>query len=67
MRDIRRYIDKCNLCQRIKNNIKVLTGKLIANKVPERLWMHMIVNFITKLSLVVEKNAILYRVFSYLT
>ena len=67
MRDIRRYIDKCNLCQRIKNNIKVLAGKLIANKVPERLWMHMIVNFITKLSLVVEKNAILYRVFSYLT
>jgi len=65
IRDIRRYIDKYNLCQRIKNNIEVLARKLMENKVPERLWMHMIVNLITKLPLVVGKNAILCRVFSY--
>jgi len=51
----KKYIDKCDICQRIKN----LTEKLIVNKVPEKLWTHLTVDFITKLPLVAGKDAIL--------
>jgi len=34
-------------------------GKLKLSKFPEKLWIHLIVDFITKLSLVAEKDAIL--------
>ena len=47
------------MCQRIKNYIEVPVGKLIANKVPERPYIHLMVDFITKLPLVAEKNIIL--------
>ena len=47
------------MCQRIKNYIEVPVGKLIANKVPERPYTHLMVDFITKLPLVAEKNIIL--------
>ena len=43
----------------MKNHTKVLVGKLIVNKVPEKLWMYLIVDFIMKLLLVVGKNVIL--------
>ena len=57
-KDIRKYIDRYNLCQKIKNRTEVPTEKMMANtnKVLKRLW---IVDFITKLLLVVEKNTIL--------
>ena len=32
-----RYIDGYNICQRIKNCTEAPVGKLIVNKVPERL------------------------------
>ena len=31
-----KYINKCNMCQRIKNYIEVLVEKLMVNKVPKR-------------------------------
>ena len=34
-------------------------GKLKLSEVPEKLWIYLIVDFITKLPLVVEKDAIL--------
>ncbi len=34
-------------------------GKLIVNEIPEKLWVYLTVDFITKLLLVVEKNMIL--------
>jgi len=43
----------------MKNHTKVLVGKLIVNKVLEKLWMYLIVDFIMKLLLVIGKNAIL--------
>jgi len=43
----------------MKNRIEVLVGKLIANEILKKLWMHLTVNFITKLPLVAEKNIIL--------
>ena len=47
------------MCQRMKNQTEALAGKLMMNKVPEKIWTHLIVNFIMKLLLIVEKNAIL--------
>ena len=45
--------------QRMKNRIEAPAGKLMANEVPEKAWIHLIVNFITKLPLVAEEDAIL--------
>ena len=59
MRDVRRYIEGYNLCQRMKNKTKELVGKLKLSKVPKKPWMHLIVDFIMKLSVVAGKNAIL--------
>ena len=48
-----------NFYKRIKNRIEVLVEKLMANEILKKLWIHLIVEFITKLPLVVEKNMIL--------
>jgi len=37
IKDVGKYIDRCNICQRIKNWIEIPVKKLIANKVPEKL------------------------------
>ena len=48
------------MCQRIENQIETApVGKLIANELPEKPWIHLTVDFITKLPLVVGKNTIL--------
>ena len=52
-------MNRYNLCQRIKNQIKILVEKLRVNEVPEKPWIHLIVDFITKLLAVTEKDAIL--------
>ena len=36
-------------CQRIKNRVEMLAGKLRPNQVLERPWQYISVNFITKL------------------
>ena len=51
-----KYVDECNLCQRIKNKTEVPVGKLKLSEVPEKLQT---VNFITKLPLVAGKDTIL--------
>jgi len=43
----------------MKNGTKVPAGKFIANEIPEKVWIHLMVNFITKLPLVAEKDVIL--------
>ena len=43
----------------MKDRTEVLVGKLIANEVLEKLWTHLIVDFITKLLLVTKKDVIL--------
>ena len=58
-RDVGRYIEKCDLCQRIKNRTEELAGKLKLSKVLEKLWTHLMVDFITKLLVVAGKDAIL--------
>ena len=36
-RDIRKYVEGCDLCQRMKNRIEELAGKLKLSKMPEKL------------------------------
>ena len=57
-KDIEKYIDRCNLCQRMKNRIEALIEKLIVNEVLKKPQIHLTVDFITKLPLVVKKNTI---------
>ena len=59
MRDVGKYIEGCNLCQRMKNRMEEVVGKLKLSKVPEKPWTHLTVDFITKLPTVAEKDAIL--------
>ena len=47
------------MCQRIKNRIEVLAGKLKLSEVLEKPWTYLIVDFITKLLLIAGKNTIL--------
>jgi len=43
----------------MKNRTEELAGKLKLSEVPEKPWTHLMVDFITKLPVVVEKDAIL--------
>ena len=43
----------------MKNRTEELAGKLKLSKVPEKLWTHLTIDFITKLPVVSEKDAIL--------
>ena len=58
-RNVRKYMEECDLCQRMKNRTEELVRKLKLSEVPEKLWLHLIVDFIMKLPAVAEKNAIL--------
>ena len=59
MRDIGRYVEGYDMCQKIKNRTEEIAGKLKLSEVPEKLWTHLMVDFITKLLLVVKKDTIL--------
>ena len=59
MRDVGRYVKGYNLCQRMKNKMEELAEKLKLSKVLEKPWTHLTVDFITKLPVVVGKDAIL--------
>ena len=45
-RDVRRYVDGCNMCQRMKNRMEAPMGKLKLSEVPEKLWTHLTMDFI---------------------
>ena len=59
MKEVGRYVDRYNIYQRNKNCVEAPVGKLIPNTIPERLWRHISIDFITKLPLAQEYNAIL--------
>ena len=59
MRDIGRYVEGCDLCQRMKNRMEEVAGKLKLNEIPEKPWTHLTVDFIMKLLVVAGKNVIL--------
>ena len=58
-RNVGRYAEGYDLCQRMKNRMEEVAGKLKLSKVPEKPWMHLMVDFITKLPVVAGKDAIL--------
>jgi len=59
MRDIGQYVEGCNMHQRMKDRTEIPVGKLKLSEVPEKPWIHLTVDFITKLLLVAGKDAIL--------
>ena len=59
MRDVERYVEGYDLCQRMKNRIEELVGKLKLSEVLKKPWSHIMVDFITKLLVVAEKDVIL--------
>jgi len=46
---VKRYVKGCDQCQRMKNRVEMPVGKLRPNKVLEKPWQHISVDFITKL------------------
>ena len=58
-RDVGKYMKGCDMCQRMKNRTEKVVGKLKLSKVLEKLWIYLMVDFITKLLLVARKDTIL--------
>ena len=58
-KEVGRYVDEYNACQRYKNQNEVPAGKLMLNAIPEKPWSHISTDFITKLPLAQGYNAIL--------
>ena len=58
-KDVGKYIEEYDMCQKMKNRIEMSVGKLKLSKVPEKPWTHLMVDFITKLPVVVKKDVIL--------
>ena len=58
-KEVKRYVKGCNTCQHNKNCIEQPAGKLMPNSIPEKLWVHISANFITKLPLAQGYNSIL--------
>ena len=58
-RDVGKYVERCDLCQRMKNRAEEPAGKLKLSEVPQKTWTHLTVDFITKLPVVAGKDAVL--------
>ena len=58
-RDVGKYVEGCDLCQRMKNRTEEPAGKLKLSEVLQKTWSHLTVDFITKLPVVAGKDAIL--------
>jgi len=58
-KDVEKYVEGYDICQRMKNRMEVSMGKLKLSKVLKKLWTHLMVDFIMKLLLVAGKDVIL--------
>jgi len=58
-KEVGRYVDECDMCQRYKNQSEAPVGKLMPNAIPEKPWSHISADFITKLPLAQGCDAIL--------
>ena len=59
MSDVGKYVEGCDLYQRMKNRTEEPVGKLKLSEVPQKTWSHLTIDFIMKLSVVAGKDAIL--------
>jgi len=58
-KEVGRYVDGYDACQRYKNRSEAPAGKLMPNAIPEKPWSYILADFITKLPLAQGYNAIL--------
>ena len=58
-REVKRYVEGCDACQRNKNRTEQPAGKLMPNSIPDKAWTHISAGFITKLPLAQGYNRIL--------
>jgi len=58
-REVKKYVEGCDVCQRNKNCIEQPAGKLMPNLIPDKAWIHISVDFITKLPLAQGYDSIL--------
>jgi len=58
-KEVKQYMEGCNFCQKNKNCTEQPVGKLMPNLIPERPWMHISADFITKLLLAQGYDSIL--------
>ena len=59
IKEVKKYVESCDVYQRNKNCTETPVGKLMPNAVPEKPQSHIMVDFITKLPLAQGYNAIL--------
>jgi len=59
MKEMKQYIEECDSCQQNTNCTEQPVEKLMPNSIPEKPWMHILADFITKLPLAQEYNSIL--------
>ena len=59
IREVKRYVEGCDSCQRNKNCMEQLVGKLMPNSILEKPWTHILIDFITKLPLAQGYDTIL--------
>jgi len=58
-KEVGKYVDGCDVCQRYKNRSEAPAGKLMPNAIPEKPWSYISADFITKLPLAQGYDAIL--------
>jgi len=58
-KEVKRYVEGYDACQRNKNCTEQPAGKLMPNSIPEKPWTHISADFITKLSLAQGYDSIL--------
>jgi len=58
-KEVGRYVDRCDACQRYKNRSEAPAGKLMPNTIPEKPWSYISADFITKLPLAQGYDTIL--------
>jgi len=58
-KEVKKYVEGCDACQRNKNCTEAPTRKLMPNTVPKKPWSHIIADFITKLLLAQGYDSIL--------
>jgi len=59
IKEVGKYVEGCNTCQRHKNQSEAPAGKLMPNAIPEKPWSHISADFITKLPLAQGYDAVL--------
>ena len=58
-KEVKKYVEEYDACQRNKNQTKAPVGKLIPNTILEKPWTHISADFITKLPLAQGYDSIL--------